>query len=382
MPHIQERLELSTLRLIPKLFYTHNPILHNKVKQAVTRKRHIKKQSVIHRVVQKTAHLEPDIKPRCLKISKHPPWALHSSFLVDELMCFPKHNTCADTFKQVFTSRKHQLHSNGWSFIYTDGSKDYANTAYAVVSDDSCIISKGLLLPYCSIFSAEAYAVKSAAKWAVTSKGKYTICTDSLSTIMAIQNPNNVSPLIACIRDTLIAYKTKIKLMWVPSHCGIHGNDVADKEAKKVPHMPCYYVETNEKNDILRYIYKMKENQQKELWSTYNNRYRLINPNKTKTAYPTTCSIPALKVFSRLRLGHCALSHQHLLNRSYDPGCAYCNSTSTSTLHILDTCPALSKIRGEIFSSNTPSELLKAPTAENISIIYKYISKAKLSNKI
>ena len=63
------------------------------------------------------------------------------------------------------------------------------------------------------------------------------ICTDSLSSIQALQNPkSNRKELlleILFLIHQLIIKNVLVTITWIPSHCGICGNDEADRAAKK-----------------------------------------------------------------------------------------------------------------------------------------------------
>lgn len=94
------------------------------------------------------------------------------------------------------------------------------------------------LLHYSSNFTAEALAICFAVEYISQHNQKFVICTDSLSTIMTIKNPNYDPSLISKIRNICIKNFNKIKILWTPSHVGIEGNEQADKvaaEAKKRP---------------------------------------------------------------------------------------------------------------------------------------------------
>ncbi|XP_069962358.1 uncharacterized protein [Bactrocera oleae] len=225
------------------------------------------------------------------------------------------------------------------------------------------------------------YAIKEAIQWITSSKGKYVICTDSLATVTAIRNTSNSSPLISEIRDKLIDSRNKIIVMWIPGHCGIPGNELADKEAKNATLSPCIYVRTNESNDILRFVANFSKLKAKAEWYTYDNRYRLVNPELRKAVYSSTCSIPEIKIFTRLRLGHTILTHQHILDRNITPGCRLCNSPTNSVEHILNICLTFRHIRRDYVESY-PSKLLKEPSTANIKEIYNFISRAQLKHLI
>ncbi|XP_036335149.1 uncharacterized protein LOC118745679 [Rhagoletis pomonella] len=160
MPHINEQLENNTLRLIPKIYHGSNPALYKDLCSAIRRKRTLKKPSTIHTILQYANKLDINLKSKLSVTSKYPPWALDPSVIEDKLMSLNKTSTNSIAFRQLLMLRENELRSEGWKFIYTDGSKNLHNTANAAVLDNSKTINKGLLLSPCSVYTAEAYAVK------------------------------------------------------------------------------------------------------------------------------------------------------------------------------------------------------------------------------
>lgn len=67
------------------------------------------------------------------------------------------------------------------------------------------------------------------------------ICTDSLSVMRALLTPY-VSPwqTVNKIKDLLIANENMVKILWVPSHCFIAGNELADSAAKYACKAPIF----------------------------------------------------------------------------------------------------------------------------------------------
>ena len=87
-----------------------------------------------------------------------------------------------------------------------------------------------------SIFTAEAKAIDLALDFISTcdAKNKFIIFSDSFSVLKAInhtssKNPQIQKPLEKC--HELLANNV-IVLCWIPSHVGIQGNEMVDKQAK------------------------------------------------------------------------------------------------------------------------------------------------------
>lgn len=85
----------------------------------------------------------------------------------------------------------------GYKSIYTDGSKNYSNTAMAFyIPHIKCGRGRKLPSQY-SIFSAECYAIYSAMKFiACEQHHNWIIITDSMSALKALKMPNYLLILI------------------------------------------------------------------------------------------------------------------------------------------------------------------------------------------
>lgn len=121
--------------------------------------------------------------------------------------------------------------------IYTDASKIQDNVGIAIVSKKATFSYK-LTSEYTSC-DAEAVAILTALDYALTeSYNDYIILSDSLSTIMCIQNLNtDSSDVISSILCLIHAHQLKgniLHFIWVPGHNSIEGNEKADKLAKQI----------------------------------------------------------------------------------------------------------------------------------------------------
>ena len=87
-----------------------------------------------------------------------------------------------------------------------------------------------------SIFTAEAKAVDLTLDFISTCDANYTfiIFSDSLSVLKAMNNTSSKNPQIQKLLEKwheLLAYKECV-LCWIPSHIGIQGNEMVDKQVK------------------------------------------------------------------------------------------------------------------------------------------------------
>ena len=121
--------------------------------------------------------------------------------------------------------RKMQSRYKNYQQIYTDGSKEDSNVGCAVISDNHSNMQR--IPDDSSIFTAEAKAVDLA-------NYKFIIFSDSLSVLKAMNHTSSKNPQIQKLLEKchdLLTYK-EIVLCWIPSHIGIQGNEMVDKQAK------------------------------------------------------------------------------------------------------------------------------------------------------
>ena len=126
--------------------------------------------------------------------------------------------------------------------IFTDGSVlENKNAGAAFVIPAFKIEKQYYLGKYFSIFSAELVAVKMALNYLLDQPINFiqvVICVDSQSVLSAIQSSQNkIRPnLIFEIKHHIHCLTLRgsvIQFCWVPSHCGIYGNEWVDRAAKQ-----------------------------------------------------------------------------------------------------------------------------------------------------
>ncbi|KAI5643442.1 RNase H domain-containing protein [Phthorimaea operculella] len=195
--------------------------------------------------------------------------------------------------------------------LFTDASK---------LDDDSCVgcaficpafdhISKHKLPPECSVFSGECIALISALTYTANRFIKDAIIfTDALSVLSSIShNPfkNCARNILICkIKELLYLCHTtdlNVKLIWIPSHVGITGNERPDSLAKDA-------IESGDSTFYQNFSHDMS-------------------------------ALPVTSVLIRLRLGHvCSPSRRHKYHLRDSPTCD-CGEDIGTPEHILFSCP-------------------------------------------
>ena len=150
--------------------------------------------------------------------------------------------------------------------------------------------------------------------------------TDALSVLEAAANSK-----LPRLEEALKTIKcTQVVLQWIPSHCGIPGNEEADHLAKQGAgeEQEDNAVSLPEMKAIIKSLFRS--------CSTRDSCHQLTRPQQ-------------VTIF-RLRTGHNRLNH-HMHRRfrlAPSPSCP-CGQAEQTTEHILQDCPELQDLRKEIW---------------------------------
>lgn len=259
---------------------------------------------------------------------------------------------------------------------YTDGSKTEDKVGAAWVRNDvneSYILHKSF-----SVFSTELFAILSALK-SMKNKENVLVCSDSLSSLRAIGNPKNRHQLVWEILWVIKEKALNVTLLWIPSHTGHKNNDLADQFAKNPTlntQAPIPY------SDAKQYIKTLILDKFQTDWTELNPDTNKLREIKQKTKPWTQIGLLNRRdstVITRLRLGHTAITHEHLLNKTNPPNCK-CNEPLT-VKHIF-TCQSneFTKARRQ-FSIIWPECLQKDELSNYLNVI-NYLKEIDFHTKI
>ena len=145
--------------------------------------------------------------------------------------------------------------------------------------------------------------------------------------------------VLICTVSSRLAWRIAVTLQWIPSHCGVGGNEEVDRLSKMGSKLeqsaqPMSYSEVK---TILRNNFRTEWQQRPDIGTEEDSIHQLV-----RAAQVTTF---------RLRTGHCQLfSHLHRLKISHSDECPRGTGPPTPN-HILQSCPTFDDLRRQIWPS-------------------------------
>ena len=278
--------------------------------------------------------------------------------------------------------------------IYTDGSTSPTCAEFSV-----CILSHGVVIarPCSSLLSSlttELMAIAQALSWILENdlpQNNYAILSDCVTALQLINRihfkpMNNQLKRIISLSEQAESLEYTVVFVWVPGHSGIHGNELADAEARRAaanilqgdPILPGSDVKA-----VIRNHCKLAWD---ELYTSSRNgaHYRYF-ARSVFSILPSPSNRLYQRIMFRLRSGHCRLkSHLYKLKCTESPLCTTCR-TSETVSHFLLHCPKYSFHRRFLIQSCIDADVqfsinnllclpqLSTPVVEYVLSCEKYI---------
>ena len=237
-------------------------------------------------------------------------------------------------------------------WIWTDGSTD-ANQerggAGVFVEDKRTGETERLSFAagaICSSYGAEGVAMLRALEWLEDHPGRETIiCTDSLSVFAALKKDDwkDAQDWIRKIKLQCRKIDGQVTVLWGPSHCGVDGNEEADKLAEQGTKLDQSDTPITQAISIAKIKRKGWEVTHKRAKKIFRDRL------KPKLAIEKKWPRRVQSLFSRLRSGHSKelRLYKYKIDAEDDPWCD-CGEAEESVEHLLCDCPRLEMTRRRV----------------------------------
>ncbi|KAK7097663.1 hypothetical protein V1264_004608 [Littorina saxatilis] len=274
--------------------------------------------------------------------------------------------------KNLTLEMMHQdYNASVWTHIYTDGSSDGAikngGSGILVRYPDGHTLSRSLPAgELSSNYRAELTALREAVSLVSEHPPSHAVfLTDCRSAVQSLQSPKEQLE-----RDTqrllcTHSQSTNVAVQWIPAHCGLSGNEEADRLAKTGSHLEQTRptVSYSEAKTLVKRHYQ----------TTWNAQHSL----------PSDDQMPNLQrhqqtILFRLRTGHCRLrAHMHRLGLSHTPNCL-CETGPQTPEHILQTCPLHQEARTDRWPQGATLQEQLWGTKDSLILTTSFIQATKL----
>ena len=216
----------------------------------------------------------------------------------------------------------------------------------------------------CSNFKAEVSALQTAVTHIKTAQPENSVVlTDSKAALQSLSSDSPDRDIQRLLQDLhSLPSKCKLTFQWIPAHCGIAGNEEADKLAKSgsekaQPNPPTTYKEAK----------TLLKNKRKSEWrrttGNYNPKHDPINNLKRSDQ----------TAIFRLRTGHCGL-RSHLKRIGVSPS-ALCDCGAEQTVHhLLQECPNLEAQRRRSWAQEVPTSKKLFGTADDLRCTVQFLA--------
>ena len=238
-----------------------------------------------------------------------------------------------------------------WTHVYTDGS---AAEATRDGGGGVCIRYNGgkahIIIAtgkYSTNFKAAAEALKKATNEIrdniLQTKPDVVIFTDVLSVLNELQNPRqkDLNEVETALVD--LAAQTNLALQWIPTHCGIKGNELADRLAQEGGHLgqEDRYTSYTYENTIIKPL--------------TTKRWKQQHPNSNQSDSFHKLNRPEQAILFRLRTGHNRLNaHMCSKFKVGESEMCRCNADIMAAEHLLQHCQLHGALRQDIWPEPKP----------------------------
>ena len=345
---LEDRRDAKLLNQFFKYYYLKEHPMHNRLLRP--RRGRLKRTSFIQTAKSKMTEL--DLHPLESNVAlrtytSYPSW-VRGKFpqIIDSINGISSKSTLSNSEIKCITEREinHLYPSRSWIRIFTDGSakdatRDGGGGIYIEWPNGEKIEQAVPTGTYSTNYRAEAEALREActilSNLTLNKKHKVVFLTDAKSVLQALTNPKDTQFVELTEQLGMIANLVgQSALQWIPGHCGIQGNDTADRLAKNGSAM----IQTNHGLSYQETRVITKSSIQKR-WLDSHKSHSRQDPIHQITR-------EGQRIIFRLRTGHNRLRYHMFKTFSVgDTDMCPCNRASETVEHVLQNCELYSAAR-------------------------------------
>ena len=225
---------------------------------------------------------------------------------------------------------------------------------------------------YSTVFQAEVYAILACVNSLHSEyDASIAICSDSQAALMALDSAKITSKLVVetVMRLKQLSLFNSVRLLWVPGHFGVTGNESADRLAKQAtceefigPEPRIGITMMAVRTEVRAWADRVHH----KLWQSADGcrqaKMFIHGPDKQLSRFALGLKRKQLRVLAGLLTGHIALNrHLTVMKIRTDPLCPACGEEEETSYHLLGKCAAYMLARYSILGAYLmePEELGK-----------------------
>ena len=376
---LKDRKETKTLMQAAKFQRLSRHPMNARMKQGTTNR--LKRSSFLHEKNKLLKH-HPDLQnhqpreiPRCLAT---PPWQIKRPIFSNTVPNIQQKASQSAPVRRAYTSEfiDHEYPKDTWIRAYTDGSAEQATRnggagifiQFQDGKEENLTFTTGI---HSTNYKSEAMAIEKGARFLERQQlppQNIVFLTDASSVVDALKHNkdkelNNPSQAVNDLCET-----NNVVIQWIPSHCGLYGNDKADSLAKEASRSE----QTNEPTSYNEEKTLIKSKKQDEWTKQHPN-------NNKKDPYYQLTRHEQVIIF-RLRTGHNRL-RRHLYNKLKigETDKCPCGDDVQDAEHILQICRLHNHSRLKIWPTPEESTRKLFGDLEDLRRTAAFIIEARLS---
>jgi len=247
---------------------------------------------------------------------------------------------------------------------FTDGSKHRGkNQSGASVYNQTTKQEQVLPLgKHCTVFQAEVYAILACINSLhIEYETSIAVCSDSQAALKALNSARTTSKLVVETMKELkrLSLFNSVRLLWVPGHYNVAGNEIADRLAKQAACQEFIGPEPRigiTMMTVRTEVWSWADSAHRRLWQSTDGcrqaKMFLQGPDRQLSRFALGLKRKQLRILVGILTGHIALNrHLTVMKIQTDPLCPACGEEEETPYHLVGKCYAYMNIRNSIMGA-------------------------------